>query len=224
MFALTFAVKTFIILHQMKPSNIIFPQDRLYPSDNEFEIPTLRLDRQPENGLLLPFAPWGANARRKKSIATYHFYVDDYRFNNIWLHPEKIIACGCMEVVEPNFTLHLNMPIAYGLQLLYKKRWIARWLQECGIGVWVDLKVSEKYRELNLLGIPEGYNAFATRGYSDNIISLSTELEIAQRISGCDHPNMLVYGGGKQAKEFCFKHELIYSEQFMIAKREEGKL
>lgn len=208
----------------MKLTDIFAPQDRLYPSDNEYEIPTLRIDRQPENGLLLPFAPWGANARRKKTIATYHFYVDDYRFQNIWLHPEKLIACGCREVVEPNFTLHLNMPIAYGLQLLYKKRWIARWLQECGIGVWVDLKVSEKYRELNLLGVPDGYNAFATRGYSDNIAGLTAELEIAKRVSGCDHPNMVVYGGGKGAKEFCCKHGLIYSEQFMIAKREEGLL
>lgn len=208
----------------MKLTDIILPQDRLYPSDNEYEIPSLRLDCQPQNGLLLPFAPWGANSRRKKGIATYHFYVDDYRFHNIWLHPEKLLACGCREVVEPNFTLHLNMPIAYGLQLLYKKRWIARWLQECGIRVWVDLKVSEKYRELNLLGVPDGYNAFATRGYADNIEGLSAELEVARRVSGVNCPNMIVYGGGKEAKEFCMKHGLVYSEQFMIAKREEGLL
>ncbi len=205
-------------------NDIITPEDRLFPSDNEYEIPTLRLDRQPSSGLLLPFAPWGANSRRKGNIATYHFYVDDYRFNNIWLHPEKLLCCGCREVVEPNFTLHLNMPVAYGLQLLYKKRWIARWLQEYGIRVWVDLKVSEKYRELNLLGVPDGYNAFATRGYADNISGLGRDLEIARRVSGCDAPNMLVYGGGKGAKEFCAKHGLIYSEQFMIAKREEGLL
>ena len=72
--------------------------------------------------------------------------------------------------------------------------------------------------------MPDGYNAFATRGYSDNIAGLSAELEIAKRVSGYDHPNMLVYGGGKGAKEFCCKHGLIYSEQFMIAKREEGLL
>lgn len=208
----------------MKITDIIIPQDRIFPSDNEYEIPTLRLDRQPQNGLLLPFAPWGANSRRKKSIATYHFYVEDYRFQNIWLHPEKLITCGCSEIVEPNYTLHLNMPIAYGLQLLYKKRWIARWLQDYGICVWVDLKVSEKFRELNLLGVPKGYNAFATRGYADNIAGLDADYEIARKVSGRDRPNMLVYGGGQRAKEFCQKHCLIYSEQFMIAKREEGLL
>lgn len=208
----------------MNLTSIAFPQDRLYPSDNEYEIPSLRLDRQPENGLLLPFAPWGANSRSKRTAQTYHFYVEDYRFHNIWLHPEKLLAVDCREVVEPNFTLHLNLPIAYGLQLLYKKRWIARWLQEQGIRVWVDLKVSAKYRELNLLGVPDGYNAFATRGYADNIEGLDAELAIARRVSGLDAPNMLVYGGGRGAKEFCQKHGLIYSEQFMIAKREQGLL
>lgn len=46
--------------------------DRIYDSDNEFDIPTLRTDRQPENGLLLPFAGWGADTRAKKGISTYH--------------------------------------------------------------------------------------------------------------------------------------------------------
>ena len=206
----------------MNQNDFIHPQDRLFPSDNQYEIPNLRLDCQPQTGLLLPFAPWGTFSRRPMSIATYHFYVDDYRFENIWRRPEKLIYSGCQEVVEPNYTLHLNMPLAYGLQLLYKKRWIARWLQENGLRVWVDLKVSEKYRELNLLGVPDGYNAFATRCYADNLPALSAELDIARRVSGCDSPNMLVYGGGKQAQEFCAKHSLIYCEQFIVQRKKGG--
>lgn len=93
-----------------------------------------------------------------------------------------------------------------------------------GIAVWVDLKVSDKYREYNLLGVPDGYNAFATRGYSDNIPSLETELEIARRVSGCNTPNMLVYGGGKKAQDFCANHGLIYCECIMSTRRKEGKL
>lgn len=205
-------------------SNIITPHNRIFASDNEYEIPNLLLSRQPSNGLLLPFAPWGAAPRCKKGISTYHFYVDDYRFENIWKRPDKITFSGCRELVEPNFTLHLNLPLAYGLHLIYKKRWLARWFQEMGIAVWVDLKVSDKYREYNLLGVPDGYNAFATRGYSDNIPSLETELAIAQRVSGCDTPNMLVYGGGKKAQEFCAKHGLIYSECIMSTRRKEGKV
>lgn len=59
-------------------------EDRIYPSDNELEIPNLLLELQPRNGLLLPFAGWGVTPRAKRGIATYHFYVDDYRFTNIW--------------------------------------------------------------------------------------------------------------------------------------------
>ena len=65
-------------------SNIITPHNRIFASDNEYEIPNLLLSRQPSNGLLLPFAPWGAAPRCKKDISTYHFYVDDYRFENIY--------------------------------------------------------------------------------------------------------------------------------------------
>lgn len=200
------------------------PQNRIFPSDNEYEIPTLLLSRQPQSGLLLPFAPWGASARCKKDIATYCFYVDDYRFENIWKRPDRVAFSGCRELIEPNFTLHMNLPLAYGLSLIYKKRWLSRWFQDLGIRIWVDLKVSEKYREYNVLGVPAGYNAFATRGYSDNIASLESELAIARRVSGCDTPNMIVYGGGKEAQEFCMKNGLIYAEQFMIRKRKEGEL
>lgn len=198
----------------------LLAEDRIYPSDNEYEIPTLLLDRQPKDGPLLPFSGWGINARCKKGISTYHFYVDDYRFENVWRHPEKVALSGCREIVEPNFTLHLNMPIGYGLHLIYKKRWIARWLQGCGIGIWVDLKVSAKYRELNLLGVPNGYNAFATRAYNEDLDSLEAEFAIAQRVSGKEAPNMIVYGGGKMAKKFCQERGLVYLEQHMISMRD----
>lgn len=203
----------------MKITDIIIPQDRLYSSDNEYEIPTLRIDRQPENGLLLPFAPWGANARRKSHIGTIHFYVDDYRFNNIWLHPEKLIRTGCSECVEPNFSLFDSTPVAYGLQLLYKKRWIARWFQECGIRVWVDLHVSPKFRDLNKLGVPDGYNAFATRGVSECPDFFFDELEIAKEISGVEHPNLIIYGGGNKVRDICQKNNLLYIEQHMVRMR-----
>ncbi len=40
--------------------------DRIYDSDNEFDIPTLRLDRQPTSGLLLPFSGWGSGHKSKE--------------------------------------------------------------------------------------------------------------------------------------------------------------
>ncbi len=106
--------------------------------------------------------------------------------------------------------MYQTMPIAYGLQLLYKKRWIARWLQECGIRVWVDLNVAPKFRELNKLGVPKGYNAFATRGHEGELCHLEAELQIAREISGVETPNMIVYGGGETCKSYCRQNWLIY--------------
>lgn len=196
------------------------PEDRIYPSDNVFEIPCLRLDRQPKAGLLLPFAGWGSDTRVRKTVSTYHFYVGDYRFSAIWKHPQRVLSGGCRELVEPNFSLYDTTPIAYGLQLIYMKRWIARFWQECGAAVYADLNVSKKFAEYNRLGIPEGYNAFATRGYADREEYLREEIKLAKEISGKDVPNMIVYGGGEEIRQICLQAKVLYVEQFMTNRRE----
>lgn len=189
--------------------------DRIYESNNEFDIPNLRIDEQPNFGLLLPFSAWGADTRLKKDIQTYHFYVEDYRFEAIWKDPKIVLNSGCEVVVEPNLSLFDTTPVAYGLQQIYKKRWIARYFQECGIKVYADLNVSQKFYKYNRMGIPDGYNAFATRGYADRQEYLKMEIQIAREISGKDTPNMIVYGGGDKIKELCVQNNVLYVEQFI---------
>lgn len=189
-------------------------EDVLYESDNEFEIPLLRLDMQ-AGKLILPFAPWGADSRLRKDIATYHFYVDDYRFEALFKDPVKVILSGVKQVVEPNLSLYDTTPIAYGLHLIYKKRWLARYFQDCGIKVYVDLNVARKFYDYNCLGVPKGYNAFFTRGYNDRLNYLEEEYAVAQRISQKKKPDLIVYGGGKKIKEFCMANGILYTEQFM---------
>lgn len=189
--------------------------DVIYPTDNAFDIPVLRMDCQPSSGVEVPFAAWGADSRLRKDVKTYCFYVDDYRFEAIWKDPSKVVMSGCNAIVEPNLSLYDTTPIAYGLQQIYKKRWIARYFQECGIDVYADLNVASKFREYNRMGIPKGYNAFATRGYGDRIEYLKQEIDIAREISGKEIPNMIVYGGGAKIKEICAEYQIIYVEQFM---------
>ncbi|PWB01665.1 DUF4417 domain-containing protein [Duncaniella muris] len=193
-------------------------KDVLYPSDNIFEIPTLLLEEQAGN-LELPLSPWGANSRLRKDVTTYHFYVDDYRFEALFKDPIKLLTSGCKAVVEPNCSCHDQTPIAWGIQLIYKKRWLCRYLQECGIKVYADLNVSHKFIEYNKMGIPKGYNAFFTRGLDGWMESLKSDLQVAQEISGLERPNLIVYGGGDEIQEFCRKHGLLYVTDFINAKK-----
>lgn len=189
--------------------------DRIYSSNNIYDIPTLDINLQPTEGLLIPFAAWGTDSRLTIGIATYCFYVDDYRFEAIWKNPNKVLASGCVHLVEPNLSLFDTTPVAFGLFQIYRKRWIARYWQSVGMKVYADLNVSAKFYEYNKLGIPKGYNAFATRGYADRLEYLEREIQIAKEISGLDKPNMIVYGGGDKIKAVCDKYCLIYVPQFM---------
>ena len=192
--------------------------DCLYESDNIFEIPNLLLEQQ-AGKVELPLSPWGANSRLRKDVATYHFYVDDYRFEALFKDPIKILTSGCKAVVEPNCSCHDQTPIAWGLQLIYKKRWLSRYFQECGIKVYADLNVSHKFIEYNKMGIPKGYNAFFTRGLDGWMESLKSDLQVAQEISGLERPNLVVYGGGNEIQAFCRKHGLLYVTDFINAKK-----
>ncbi|MBR4536186.1 MAG: DUF4417 domain-containing protein [Bacteroidales bacterium] len=191
-------------------------KDILFPSDNLYDIPCLRLDRQAGH-LELPFVPYGTG-RRNKRVATLHFYVDDYRFNALWKNPAKIFDNNPAAAVECNYSLFDTTPLAFGLQFIYQKRWMARYWQENGIRIYVDLNVSSKFFEYNRMGVPDGWNAFATRGALGGLELLKAKFNQARQISGFDSPNLIVYGGGKEVHEFCCRHSLLYVHDYMTEK------
>lgn len=192
--------------------------DFIYPSNNEYDIPTLLTDNMPVH-LELPFTPWGAEARYKKGITTYHFYVEDYRFEQLFKDPIKLLLSGCRAIVEPNCSIHDQTPMAYAIYQTYRKRYLARYLQECGMQIWVDLNVSPHFEEINALGIPDGYNAFCTRGVTGWINTTERHWEMAKRISGLDNPNMFVYGGGQDVDEWCRDRGIVHVNEYMNRKR-----
>ena len=191
-------------------------KDILFPSDNLYDIPCLRLDRQAGH-LELPFVPYGTG-RRNKRVATLHFYVDDYRFNALWKNPAKIFDNNPAAAVECNYSLFDTTPLAFGLQFIYQKRWMARYWQENGIRIYVDLYVSSKFFEYNRMGVPDGWNAFATRGALGGLELLKAKFNQARQISGLDSPNLIVYGGGKEVHDFCCRHSLLYVHDYMTEK------
>ena len=171
----------------------------------------------------LPIDPWGVEGRYKKHMNAYHFYVDDYRFERLFKDPIALLMSGCKQIVEPNCSIHDNTPKPFALWQIYRKRFLARYFQECGVQVFADLNVSHRFAEFNRLGIPDGYNAFFTRGVSGWQNHLDLNLEMAQRISGLDHPNLNVYGGGSDIEEWCYKHQVAYFGEFIGTKQRNDK-
>ncbi len=199
--------------------------DALFPTNNDLDIPVLSLDYQADC-VALPVRCWGQYKRTAANDGTWHFYTDDYRFQNLWVNPLPIVNTGCRAVVEPNFSINEQMPRAVALWRIYQKRWLSRYWQSHGIRVFADLNVAIEQAELNLLGIPQGYNAFATRGYVKWIEDIERQFETAQRIAGIIEPLFLVYGGGMRIKEMCHEKHWVWipEEASAVRGRKDGQI
>lgn len=195
--------------------------DVLFPTDNGAEIPMLRLDMQPEF-CEIPFVCFGEQKRTYKmnGAGTLHFYTDDYRYTQVYDHPGQILNHQPGQIVEPNFSLFNEMPTAFALQSIYKKRWIARMMQEKGIPVFVDLNVASKFYKLNMLGVPLGYHAFCTRGYSDRLQYLEFEYNLAKSWAGDNKLLFVIYNGGWRCKRFAAEHSCVYVSPMVTVKKD----
>lgn len=202
----------------MEQQNLFVP-DCLFPTDNDLEIPSLLPDVQPQF-IEIPFYCFGEQARSTNMCGrgTLHFYTDDYRFRACYEKPEKILKYNPGSIIEPNFSLSNDTPKAFGMQAIYKKRWLARAMQERGIGVFVDLNVAPKFYKLNLFGVPKGYQSFATRGCTDRLNELQFEYEIAKFIADGKPIHFIVYGGGNVVEQWCHEHNVVYITPIIIIK------
>lgn len=182
----------------------------LFPTDNDLEIPSLDPSMQAE-AVEMPFVLYGEQSRATKmnGFGTLCFYTDDYRFRAVWDHPERIEAHNPASIVEPNFSLCQDMPVAMGLREVYRKRALARMMQGRGIRVFVDLNVASKFYRVNLLGVPPGWRAFCTRGYSDRPAYLEFEWMMAREVAGGD-PLFVIYGGGDKCRQFAKERGCVY--------------
>jgi len=176
--------------------------DAIFPSQNEWGVPDLLPDLQADF-LELPFTRWGEISRKNKMRGTYHFYTDDYRFNALWDDPLDLPNSRCVAIVEPNASTNEQMPMAVGLWRIYRKRWLARYCQNYGVKVWVDLNVSPKFAELNLLGVPRSWRAYATRGLDKHLDLIERDHALAVKHSESDDLLFLVYGGGAATETEC---------------------
>ena len=182
--------------------------DTIFPTDNKYDIPVLLPDME---ALLIdqPFLAWGSIKRTSTNTGTWHFYVDDYRFSALWDKADMIPATQCVSAVEVNYTITEDMPFPVALYRIYQKRWLSRYWQSKGIRIVADLNVARPFREMNMLGIPDGWKTYATHGYNDRIDDLQNELDLAVKKAGTNNITFLVYGGGIKVKEFCERNPVV---------------
>jgi len=184
--------------------------DALWPSDNQLGIPSLLLSMQAD-AVDLPVVVWGSVSRNTRMSGTWAFYTDDYRFEHLWTDPSLIIKTGCVNAIEPNYSIYNQTPPAVATWQIYRKRWMARYWQSKGLRIFVDLNVNRAFAEDNLQGVPAGWSAFASRGYNERVNDLAFELSLAQGVAGKkDGLLFVVYGGGSIVKSFCMDNGLVH--------------
>jgi hypothetical protein len=173
------------------------------PTDNLWDVPLIRADDRLVE-VPAPVLPWGAIARSRAMLGTWHFYCDDYRFRALLRDPRRIVETQCTAAVETNVTCLDHTPRHEVLHAIGRKRAIARQWQDLGVRVFVDVNVPRRCHDLALLGVPRGWVAYATRGYSARPDDLEAEYDLARK-HACGEPLMLVVGGGKTIEALCFR-------------------
>lgn len=196
--------------------------DSIWPTDNDYGIPLLDLNLQ-ATSVDLPFELWGNAERTRRMKGTWAFYVDDYRFEALWKDPSPVLNSGAVNAVEPNFSCYSQMPMIVGLWAIYRKRWIARYWQSYGLRIFADLNVAEPFYELNMIGIPKGWRAWATRGYTKRLHLTEREYQMACDHAGTSSILFVVYGGGKAVKEMAQSNGWIWFDEVMHRRNEHGE-
>jgi hypothetical protein len=186
---------------------------------SEWEIPSLDFHRRATD-LVDPVLKWGRR-RRDTPAGTVHFYTDDYKFSRLWLDPTSLFATGCRVAIEVNFSTHAGMSRAEALWGIYRKRTLSRAWQAAGIDIVVDLNVDPKFRDLTLLGVPPGWDAYATRIHrSVPFGQVEADHAMAAAHAGRPDPSFVVFGGGQQVQRACAARDWPWiPEHWQLAER-----
>lgn len=207
---------------------VSIPLDSIWPTDNAWSVPSL-LPELAADQVPAPITTWGTIGARRSMPGTWHFYTADSKFEPLWRRPHRVLYSRPSAIVEPNFSTTDQMPFAVAMWHIYRKRWLARYWQAQGLRVFVDLNVDASLNaphdavggnRPNLLGVPTGWPAYASRAHANRPDALEVEYEVARVHSGREHPLFLVVGGGRAVKALAEEHGWVWvPEQVQQAHR-----
>ena len=187
--------------------NILFPSTK-------YGIPLLDI-RMQAHSIELPFEVWGRSSRSSARGGTRCFYTDDYKFSALWKHPESLCRTGIKTAVEANYSTNEMQPEAFMIYNVFKKRWLSRYWQSNGISMIVDLNVDVNHMDINLIGVPSGWGAFATRAHRGRNEEIRSMFDVASSVAGGVPEMFVVYGGGQEVKAQCETNSWIWVPEHM---------
>jgi hypothetical protein len=179
-------------------------QPTIWPTDNHLEIPSLDLSMAAV-GFTPPLQFWGARGQQVPQPGTYSFYCYDERHSNVLANPSKVFPSGPTACFEINVSLYDDTERWVAIGLLGKRRACSRAWAEGGVRVHVDLNVPARFQDINLLGIPKGWHAWATRGYVGRLDALEAEINVALEHGGPGSVVCVLYDSD-QVRQWCAEH------------------
>lgn len=114
-----------------------------FPNDNYYGFPELSCFSKSVDSV-----EWFSFSDRA-SVSLYsssgiHFYIDDYCFDSLWNQPSRYLdhlrLFKC--VIQPDFSLYYNFPIALQIFNKYRNHWLACYLSFYGVSVIPNINVS----------------------------------------------------------------------------------
>ena len=119
--------------------------DFLFETDNEFGFPIVRTSKDFHAEDLIPFHTCKKCLAKDRDKAV-HFFLDDYKFEQVWSRPRDFVTTfkHYGNILVPTFSVWENQPYALNLFNIYRSRWIARFYQEYGINVLIDVRWADE--------------------------------------------------------------------------------
>lgn len=98
-------------------------------------IPAIEGTKSPPNRLI-----WESYRERKNANPAnvgIHFFIDDYRFENVWTQPDRHVDIlrKYAVVLSPDFSMYTDMPRALQIYNHYRKQWLSAYWQKLGVKV-----------------------------------------------------------------------------------------
>ena len=93
--------------------------------------------KHPESVKLLGFNYATNPSTKNKEDLWVHFFLPDYRFQQVWNNPQNYIECfkQYRGIISPDFSMYVGMPKAMQIFQVYRQAFLTSYYQQYGIKV-----------------------------------------------------------------------------------------